>query len=74
MTHDEFIAEYYKVSERAFFLSKKARREGLLSMEYMGPVRAEDVDGARRKIVYIMRHLEDIGEITIQRFSLEEKV
>jgi flagellar motor component MotA len=33
MTRDEFIAEYYKVSERAIFLSKKARREGLLAME-----------------------------------------
>ena len=33
MTHDEFIAEYYKVSERAIFLSEKARREGLLAME-----------------------------------------
>jgi len=33
MTHDEFIAEYYKVSERAIQLSEKARREGLLSLE-----------------------------------------
>ena len=33
MTRDEFIAEYYKVSERAIFLSKKARREGLLALE-----------------------------------------
>jgi flagellar motor component MotA len=33
MTRDEFIAEYYKVSERAIFLSNKARKEGLLAME-----------------------------------------
>ena len=33
MTHDEFISEYYKVSERAIFLSEKARREGLLALE-----------------------------------------
>jgi flagellar motor component MotA len=33
MTHDEFIAEYYKVSARAIFLSEKARTEGLLALE-----------------------------------------
>ena len=33
MTRDEFIAEYHKVSARAFLLSEKARREGLLSLE-----------------------------------------
>jgi len=27
MTHDEFIAEYYKVSERVIQLSEKARKE-----------------------------------------------
>jgi len=33
MTHDEFIAEYRKVSARAVFLSEKARSEGLLAIE-----------------------------------------
>jgi len=33
MTRDEFNAEYYKVSARAFQLSEKARREGILAME-----------------------------------------
>ncbi|MDR2952228.1 MAG: hypothetical protein LBU82_03200 [Treponema sp.] len=33
MTHDEFIAEYFKVSARAIEFSEKARREGLLSLE-----------------------------------------
>jgi flagellar motor component MotA len=33
MTHDEFIAEYCKVSDRAVYLSKKARCEGLLALE-----------------------------------------
>jgi flagellar motor component MotA len=33
MTHDEFIAEYYKVSARAIELSEKARSEGLLTLE-----------------------------------------
>jgi flagellar motor component MotA len=33
MTHDEFIAEYHKVSERAIQLSKTVRRGGLLALE-----------------------------------------
>jgi len=33
MTHDEFIAEYHRVSARAIQLSEKARREGLLTLE-----------------------------------------
>jgi flagellar motor component MotA len=33
MTHDEFIAEYYKFSARAIYLSEKARRQGLLALE-----------------------------------------
>jgi flagellar motor component MotA len=33
MTHDEFIAEYYKISGRAVQLSEKARREGLVAIE-----------------------------------------
>jgi flagellar motor component MotA len=33
MTHDEFIAEYQKVSARVMLLSEKARREGLLALE-----------------------------------------
>jgi flagellar motor component MotA len=33
MTHDEFIAEYYRVSARAIQLSEKSRREGLLALE-----------------------------------------
>jgi len=51
-------------------MSKRAAKMLIEDMEYMGPVRAKDVDGARSKIVSIMRHLEDIGEITVQRFSL----
>jgi len=33
MTHDEFIAEYNKISDRAVMLSEKTRREGLLALE-----------------------------------------
>jgi len=34
-------------------------------MEYMGPVRLSDVEGAQQKIVDIVRRLEDAGEIII---------
>ena len=38
-------------------------------MEYMGPVRMTDVEGAQSKIVSIIRHLEDTGEIVIARVN-----
>jgi len=34
-------------------------------MEYMGPVRLSDVEGAQQKIVDIVRRLEDAGELII---------
>ncbi|MEM6313307.1 MAG: FliG C-terminal domain-containing protein, partial [Planctomycetota bacterium] len=34
-------------------------------MQYMGPVRVSDVEGAQQKIVDIVRRLEDTGEIVI---------
>lgn len=34
-------------------------------MEYMGPVRLSDVEGAQQKIVDVVRRLEDAGEIII---------
>jgi flagellar motor switch protein FliG len=36
-------------------------------MEYMGPVRLRDVEDAQQRIVGIIRHLEDAGEIVIGR-------
>jgi flagellar motor switch protein FliG len=36
-------------------------------MEYMGPVRIKDVEEAQQKIVAVIRHLEDSGEIIIAR-------
>ena len=36
-------------------------------MEYMGPVRLSDVENAQSKIVMIIRHLEDTGEIAVAR-------
>ena len=46
------------MSERAAQLIKE-------DMEYMGPVRLSDVEGAQQKIVDAVRRLEDAGEIII---------
>jgi len=42
--------------------------------EYMGPIRMKDVDEAQQKIVSIIRHLEDCGEIAIARTGEDEIV
>ena len=55
-------------------MSKRAAKMLIEDMEYMGPVRLKDVNEARRMIVNIMRHLEDIGEITVPRFSPNDKI
>jgi flagellar motor switch protein FliG len=34
-------------------------------MEYMGPVRLSDVEGAQQRIVDVVRRLEEAGEIII---------
>ncbi|GBU27890.1 flagellar motor switch protein FliG [Treponema sp. R8-4-B8] len=36
-------------------------------MDYMGPIRLKDVNEAKRKIIGIMWHLEETGEIIISR-------
>jgi len=46
------------MSERAAALIKE-------DMEFMGPVRVSDVEGAQQRIVDIVRRLEDAGEIII---------
>jgi flagellar motor switch protein FliG len=43
-------------------------------MEYMGPVRLKDVEEAQQKIVSIIRHLEDTGEIVVARAAEDELV
>lgn len=48
-------------------MSKRAQQNLKEDMEYMGPVRIKDVEEAQQKIVAIIRHLEDIGEIIIAR-------
>ncbi len=49
---------FKNMSERAQQLIKE-------DMEYMGPVRLSDVEGAQQKIVDVVRRLEDAGEIII---------
>ena len=41
-------------------------------MEYMGPVRMQDVEDAQQKIVNIIRKLEDSAEIVISRGGGDE--
>ncbi|MCK6455007.1 MAG: flagellar motor switch protein FliG [Phycisphaerae bacterium] len=56
---DELKEKIFKnMSERASQLIKE-------EMEYLGPVRLSDVEAAQRKIVDVIRRLEDAGEIVI---------
>jgi flagellar motor component MotA len=68
MTRDEFIAEYYKVSARAFRLSEKARREGLLAVD-------EEIDSdkynQRDIFEYGIRFVIDGADVSIVRNLLE---
>jgi flagellar motor switch protein FliG len=58
------------------FRNMSKRAAGMLKedMEYMGPVRLKDVEEAQQKIVSIIRHLEDIGEIVVARSGEDELV
>lgn len=49
---------FCNMSERAAQLIKE-------DMEYMGPVRVSDVEGAQQRIVDVVRRLEDAGEVII---------
>jgi flagellar motor switch protein FliG len=55
-------------------MSKRAANMLREDMEYMGPVRMKDVEEAQQKIVSIIRHLEDQGEIVISRGEGDELV
>jgi flagellar motor switch protein FliG len=57
-----------EVQEKVFQnVSKRAAQALKEDMEYMGPVRIKDVEEAQQKIVAVIRHLEDTGEIIIAR-------
>jgi flagellar motor switch protein FliG len=54
-------------------MSKRARTLLLEEMDYLGPVRASNVEQVQQQIVDIIRRLEDIGEITIHGDEEEER-
>lgn len=54
-----------------------SKRQGVMlkeEMDYMGPIRIKDVEEAQQKIVSIIRHLEDKGEIVIARSEEDELI
>ena len=55
-------------------MSERARQMLLDDMEYMGPVRAKEVQEVQTKIVAIIRALEAEGEIVIARESQEDEM
>jgi len=55
-------------------MSKRAASMLKEDMEFMGPVRLKDVEEAQQKIVSIIRHLEDTGEIVVARAGEDELV
>ena len=55
-------------------MSKRAGTMVKEEMEYMGPVRRIDAEEAQQKIISIIKHLEDTGEIVISRRNEEEYV
>jgi flagellar motor switch protein FliG len=55
-------------------MSKRAANMLKEDMEYMGPVRLKDVEESQQKIVSIIRHLEDTGEIVVARVGEDELV
>jgi len=50
-------------------MSKRAASILKEDMEYIGPVRLSDVENARLRIISIIRHLEETGEIILARAS-----
>ena len=55
-------------------MSVRARLKGWYVMEYLGPVRAKEVQEAQTGIVNSIRNLEATGEITITRASVEDEL
>ncbi|MDR2602386.1 MAG: flagellar motor switch protein FliG [Spirochaetaceae bacterium] len=64
-----------EVQEKIFRnMSKRAAAMLKDDMEFMGPVRLKDVEESQQKIVGIIRHLEDQGEIVVARAGEDELV
>jgi flagellar motor switch protein FliG len=55
-------------------MSKRAAQMLKEDMEFMGPVRLKDVEESQQKIVSIIRHLEETGEIVVARAGEDELV
>ena len=55
-------------------MSERARQMLLDDMEYLGPVRAKEVQEAQTAVVNAIRNLEATGEITITRASVEDEL
>jgi flagellar motor switch protein FliG len=55
-------------------MSTQAANQLKEDMYYMGPIRLNDAEEAQQKIISIIRHLEDSGEIYIARVGEDELV
>ena len=55
-------------------MSERAKQMLLDDMEYLGPVRAKEVQEAQTNVVTAIRNLEASGEITITRASVEDEL
>lgn len=55
-------------------MSERAKQMLADDMEYLGPVRAKEVQEAQTGIVNSIRNLEATGEITITRASVEDEL
>ena len=64
-----------EIKEKIFKnMSERARQMLQDDMEYLGPVRAKEVQDAQTSVVSAIRTLEASGEITITRASVEDEL
>jgi flagellar motor switch protein FliG len=55
-----------EIKEKIFANMSKRAKEGILEdMEYMGPVRVTDVEGAQQVVMNVFRRLEEEGTVTL---------
>jgi flagellar motor switch protein FliG len=64
-----------EIRDRIFAnMSKRAAAGILEDMDYMGPVRLTDVEDAQKRIVEVIRSLEESGSITIGKASRDAEM
>ncbi|MDR3277096.1 MAG: flagellar motor switch protein FliG [Treponema sp.] len=64
-----------EVQDKIFHnMSKRAAAMLKEDMDYSGPMRLKDVEESQQKIVSIIRHLEDNGEVVIARSGEDEMI